>query len=55
MMKVSEDEMEEFSNLRSRSEDRDINFEPIDKEELDKYIKASNIVSEAQKKYNQDE
>lgn len=55
MMKVSEEEMKEFSNLRSTSEDLSIDFEPIEEEELDKYIKASNIVSEAQKKYNQDE
>ena len=55
MMKVSEDEMKEFSNLRSMSEDHGIDFEPIDEEEIDEYIKASEIVSDAQKKYSQDE
>lgn len=47
--------MKEFSNLRSMSEDHGIDFEPIDEEEIDEYIKASEIVSDAQKKYSQDE
>lgn len=50
-----EDEMKEFSNLRSMSEDHGIDFEPIDEEEIDEYIKASEIVLEAQEKYSRNE